>query len=341
MKVSLLGLPASGKSLILETLTGTKNTGLKEENMYSIKVPDERIEYLKNIYNPKKSTLAEIVLIDYNIQNDKKEVIASKIKNLIQKSDILLFILRNFNTFLTDSPLDPALEYAKLKDEIILTDCLTIEKRLERESRERKNTPDINVIKKILTILESNKFPKESDFSAEDLKQIANYNFLSLKKIIAIVNQEEGKSEIPTALADIFKKDNISYFSISAVIENELNTIPPADRGVFLQEYGLSESANTRMIKHIYKELGYISFLTTGEDEVRAWPIKSGLNAWQAAGKIHSDIEKGFIRAEVIGYDDFIKYNSEAECKKAGKFRLEGKEYIVKDGDIINFRFNL
>jgi ribosome-binding ATPase len=340
MRVALVGAPYSGKTLIFETLTGLE-TGKKEENIGSIKVPDERIEYLDNLYKPKKKVLAEIIISDFNVQDDKKNIINSKVKNLIQKSDILIFVLRNFKSELSDSPLNPANEYQKLKDEIIISDCLVIEKRIEKEEKERKNLPEIPIIKKLNKIIENSKFPSDDDFSIDELKIISNYSFLSLKKFIVAVNQEEGNNEIPEDLKNLLDQDKITYFPISAVLENELNKIPLEERQSFLKEYGLQESASNRFIRHIFKKLGLISFLTTGEDEVRAWPIKDGTPASQAAGKIHSDIEKGFIRAEVISYDEFIKYNSEAECKKAGKFRLEGRDYIVKDGDIISFRFNL
>jgi ribosome-binding ATPase len=340
MRVALVGAPYSGKTLIFETLTGLE-IGKKEENIGSIKVPDERIEYLNNLYKPKKKVLAEIIISDFNVQDDKKSIINPKVKNLVQKADILIFILRNFNSELSDTPVDPVTEYKKLKDEIIISDCLVIEKRVEKEEKERKNLPEIPIIKKLNKIIENSKFPSDNDFFTEELKMISNYSFLSLKKFIVAVNQEEGNNEIPQELKKILDEDNISYFPISAVLENELNKIPHEEQASFLKEYGLQESASNRFVKHIFKKLGLISFLTTGEDEVRAWPIKDGTPASQAAGKIHSDIEKGFIRAEVISYDEFIKYNSEAECKKAGKFRLEGRDYIVKDGDIISFRFNI
>jgi ribosome-binding ATPase len=340
MRVALIGLQYSGKSMVFEALTGIE-AGKKEENMGAIKVPDERIDHLTDIYKPKKSTYAEFIITDFNIQPDKQAVITAKVKNLVQKIDILVLILRNFDSELSAEPKDPVNEYRKMKDDMIITDCLVIEKKIERDVKENKNSPEIPVIKRINKILEENKFPNESDLTSEENKVISNYNFLTLKKIVVLVNQEEGNNEIPEDLKKLLQEDGVSYFSISASLEKELNKIPVNERQSFLEEYGLKESASKRFIKHLYKELGFISFLTSGEDEVRAWPIKNGTIAHEAAGKIHSDIEKGFIRAEVIGYDDFIKYNSEAECKKAGKFRLEGKEYIVKDGDIISFRFNV
>ncbi|MBN2545436.1 MAG: redox-regulated ATPase YchF [Spirochaetes bacterium] len=340
MKAALIGTQYSGKTLVFEAMTGLES-GRKEENIGTIKVPDERIDHLKGVFKPKKTTYAEFVISDFTLPQDSQSVISSKVKNLIQKADILLIVLRNFNSELSSEPADTVNEYKKIRDEIILGDYLVVEKRLEKEEKEKKNTPDIPVLKKLKKILEEFKFPKEDDFTAEELKNVVNYSFLSLKKLIVIVNQEEGKNDVDQELVKMINEDALTFFSVSAKLENELVKIPVEERQTFLEEFGLNESASIRLIKHIYKQLGFISFLTMGEDEVRAWPIKNGITAVQAAGKIHSDIEKGFIRAEVISFDDFSKYNSEAECKKAGRFRLEGKEYQVKDGDIISFRFNV
>jgi ribosome-binding ATPase len=162
-----------------------------------------------------------------------------------------------------------------------------------------------------------------------------------VKKPAVLVNQPEGENDVPAALKTVLEQDGLVSFPLSATLENELAKIPEADQASFLKEFGLTEAASRRFVRHIYTGLGLISFLTAGEDEVRAWPIRAGIPAVQAAGKIHTDIEKGFIRAEVVGFDDFRQFKSEAECKKAGKYRLEGKEYVVRDGDIINFRFNV
>jgi GTP-binding protein YchF len=340
MKAALIGMPYSGKSLVFEALTSVPQ-GKKEENIGSIKVPDERIEYLVKIYNPKKTTLAEFVISDYLATPEKDVIISSKIKNLIQKADTLVLVLRNFDSQLSGEEKNPLIEYKKIKEDIILTDMIVLEKRIERENKEKKNPVEMNVLKRLNKMLETFSFPDMNDFSNDDLAKIANYNFLSLKKIVILVNQTEGENIIPQDLIDELSKDKLHGFPISATLENELNKISEEEQQGFLESFGLTEPASDRFVKHVYNELGLISFLTSGEDEVRAWPIKKGMTASQAAGKIHSDIEKGFIRAEVISFDDFKIYNSEAECKKAGKYRLEGKEYVVKDGDIINFRFNV
>lgn len=340
MRASLIGFPFSGKSSVFQALTGLES-GKKEETIGTIKVPDERIDKLSDIYNPKKKTYGEFVLSDYAVPHAKENAISPKIKNMVQKTDLLIFVLRNFDSLMTSDGVDPVSEYLKLKDELIITDLVVVERRIERETKEKKNPPEINVLKKLHSILENGELPKEDKIPEDEAALVSNYNFLSLKKVIVLVNQPEGKIEIPEKLAEILAKDGIEHFCVSAPIEIELAELDPEEQLEFLKDYGLTESAKIRFIKSAYHSLGLISFLTAGEDEVRAWPIKEGTPALYAAGKIHSDIQRGFIRAETIHYLDFIKHGSESECKKAAAYKLEGKEYVVKDGDIINFRFNV
>ena len=340
MKAALIGLPFSGKSTVFQALTGIES-GKKEETVGTIKVPDERIDRLSEIYNPKKKTYSEFVLSDYTVPPSKDTAIQAKVKNMIQKADLLIVTLRNFDSLMTSDQTDPTTEYKKIKEDLILTDFVVIEKRLEREMKEKKNPPELKVLQRLRDLFENGEFPAADTVSPEEAELIANYNFLSMKKIIVLVNQPEGGQDVPEQLVKQLSDDGISYFCVSAPLEVELSELAPEEQAEFLKDYGLSESASVRFITSAYSALGLISFLTAGSDEVRAWPIKNGTPALFAAGKIHSDIQRGFIRAEVVHFDDFIKYGSEAECKKAAAYRLEGKEYVVKDGDIINFRFNV
>jgi hypothetical protein len=340
MRAALIGLPVSGKTTVFEALTGIPEAK-KEENIGTIKVPDARIDRLAEIYQPKKKTYAEFVLTDYNIAASKDALLASQVKNLIQKADLLIFVLRNFDSVMTADAKDPLAEYRKLKDELLLTDLITAERRIEREAKEKKNPPEMPAIKKLHAILEKNEVPAPGTFTADELAHISNYSFLTIKKRIALINQPEGETDIPAELQKEFTDDGLHFFSVAALLEKDLSQMPEEEQIEFLKSYNLPETARVRFIRKAYETLGLISFLTAGEDEVRAWPIRKGLPALEAAGKIHSDIQRGFIRAETIPYDEFAKYGSEAECKKAGHYRLEGKEYTVKDGDIINFRFNV
>ena len=255
--------------------------------------------------------------------------------------DLLIILLRNFDTGMAKDPKDPAQEYQKLKDEILLTDFMVLEKRIEREAKEKKNPPEMPILKKLIATVEKNEFPKPEDYSQSDQKMAANYNFLSMKKRIVLINQEEGVVEIPAGLKKQLEADGVQYFSLSATLEKELVQLNPEEQLEFLKGFGLKESARNAFVPCALNALGLISFITSGEDEVRAWPFRKGSTAVETAEKIHTDIARGFIRAEVIAYEDFKKHGSEAECKKAGVYRLEGKEYIVKDGDIISFRFNV
>ncbi len=340
MRAALIGLPFSGKTSVFEILTGVQN-GKKEENMGTIKVPDERIDALSEIYAPKKKTYAEFILSDFAIPSSRDAVISPKIKNMIQKTELLVIVLRNFDSLMTSDAKNPCLEYKKIIEDIMISDFIVIEKRLEREKKEKKNPPELGVLQKLKDALEGGECVDFSFLSDEDLEKVSNYNFLSLKKRIVLVNQSEGDNDIPADLAGLLKKEKTTAFSICATVEKELAELSPEEQLEFLEGFGLTETAKTRFIKETYAALGLISFLTAGPDEVRAWPIKDGTPAVDAAGKIHSDIARGFIRAETIDFETFIKYGSESECKKAGVFRLEGKEYSMKDGDIVNFRFNV
>jgi len=340
MRAALIGLPFSGKSSVFQALTGIE-TGKKEETIGTIKVPDVRIDRLSELYNPKKKTYAEFVLSDFSVPISKDSVVSPKVKNLIQKTDLLIFVIRNFDSIMTADATDAVSEYSLLRDEMIIADTIVIERRLEREMKEKKNPPELGMLKRLHAVLEEGKMPSEEDFSVDDVAMVSNFNFLTMKKKIVLINQPEGEFDVPQDIADEIKKDGLEAFCVSAALELELSELSSEEQLEFLEDYGLKETAKERFIKSSYQALGLISFLTAGEDEVRAWPIKNGTIAVEAAGKIHSDIQRGFIRAETVYFEDFIKYGSEAECKKAAAYRLEGKEYPVKDGDIINFRFNV
>ncbi len=340
MKAALIGTPFSGKSSVFQALTGLV-PGKKEESIGTIKVPDERVDRLTDIYLPKKKTYAEFVLSDFNVPVSKDTVISPKIKNMIQKTDLIILVLRNFESVLTVEGVDPVSEYLKVKEDLIINDFLVVERRIEREKKEKKDLPEKKVLQKLYSILENGEFPQRDFISEDEAELVSNYKFLSLKEMIVLVNQPEGQNQVPEKLKRMLHEDKVDSFCVSAPFEVELAELEPEEQTEFLKDYGLTESAKTRFIKSAYHSLGLISFLTTGPDEVRAWPIKKGTSAVVAAGKIHSDIQRGFIRAETIHYDDFVKYGSESECKKAGAYRLEGKEYSVRDGDIVNFRFNV
>jgi ribosome-binding ATPase YchF (GTP1/OBG family) len=340
MRAALIGMPYSGKTMMFEALSGILS-GRKEESIASIKVPDERIDFLCGVFNPAKKTLAEFVLSDFNAGEARDEGLPAKLRNMLQKMDVLILVLRDFDSIMTSSPRDPAAEYSKLREELVLSDFVIAEKRLEREAKEHKNPPEIPAVVKIRNSLEQNRMPSEEELTAQELELLSNYSFLSLKKKVALVNKPEGEQEIPLALKKMLDADGIPYFAVSATLEKEMNDIPPEDKKSFLESFGLKDTAKDRLLETAYKAMNLISFLTVGPDEVRAWPIRRGMSAVEAAGRIHTDIARGFIRAEVVPYEVFKSHGSEEACKKANAYRLVGKDYIVQDGDLMEFRFNV
>ena len=340
MKAALIGLPFSGKTTVFQVLTAVES-GKKEETMGSIKVPDTRIDKLSEMYNPKKTTYAEFILSDFSVPSGKDVVLPAAVKNGVQKSDLLIMVLRNMDSVMTPEPTDAAGEYTRLIDELILTDLITIERRIERNRKERNSLPELPVLEKLQGILEGGELPLRENLNDDEMGHITSYNFLTLKRRIILINQPEDAIEPAQDVVDALSVHGDSIFPLSASLELEMNELSDEDRDEFLSDYGLKGSARSRFIRAAYGALGLISFLTAGEDEVRAWPIKDGISALYAAGKIHSDIQRGFIRAETISFEDFVELGSESACRKVGKYRLEGKTYPIQDGDIINFRFNV
>ncbi|MFA6033931.1 MAG: DUF933 domain-containing protein, partial [Myxococcota bacterium] len=304
MKAALIGLPFCGKTTVYEALTGMP-VGRKEESLATIKVPDERIEYLAGVFNPGKKVYAEFVLHDFNPEGNKADELSAKVKNMIQKMDMLILVIRDFDSMLTDRPRNALSEYTRLRDELIFSDLVIVEKRLEREEKEHKNPPDLAVLKRLHAAFEANSLPDAVEITPQEREMISNYSFLTLKKRIVLVNKAEDETGVPQELEELLRREGVLNFAMSAMLEKEINEIPPEDRASFLQGYGLSGTARDRLIGTAYSSMNLISFLTVGPDEVRAWPIRKGSSAVEAAGKIHTDIARGFIRAEVVAYETF------------------------------------
>ncbi|MBI5527162.1 MAG: redox-regulated ATPase YchF [Deltaproteobacteria bacterium] len=340
MHAALVGVPYSGKTTMFAALSGIE-PGAKEELVGVIKVPDARVDCLRSVFNPARTKYAEFVLHDFGAGGGRNETIPARVKNLIERMEMLVFVVRDFESAFSGDPRDPAAEYARLREEIILADFMTVEKRLEREAKERRNPPEIPVLKKIRARLEANEIPAVEELTGQELGQVSSYNLLTLKKRVAIVNKPEGETGIPPALSEMLAREKVPGFDVSGSLERELNDIAPAERRAFLESYGLRGTARDRLLAAAYETSGLISFLTVGPDEVRAWPIRSGMTAVEAAGKIHKDIARGFIRAETVPFDVFKKHGSEEACKEANAYRLVGKDYVVRDGDIMEFRFNV
>jgi ribosome-binding ATPase len=342
MKVGLIGHRGAGKTTLFNMLTGLQAQvggygGKEEVHLGVIKVPDARVDKLSQVFKPKKTTYAEIRFTDFPAsQNDDDLKGNSNLVTQMREVDAMALVLRDF-----EPSADPLRQLNDLLTEMILADLTVVENRRTRLKKEKARPQEEALLERCATTLENEESLRNLEFSADDENLLSGFGFLSRKPVLVLFNQADDKAGQPLSAAyqDELKRRGLDGLALAGKVEMEVAQLDESDREVFLKEIGIQEPARERFIRASYRLLDLISFLTTGEDEVRAWTITQGTIARKAAGKIHSDIERGFIRAEVIAYDDFVVLGSEAKCKEAGKLRLEGKDYIVQDGDIIHFRF--
>lgn len=345
MKVGLIGFPGSGKTTIFNALTGQKaETGFaakgNKPQLAVVKVPDARIQALVDIYNPRKTTLAEITFVDMPTAAGAgaRSFDATTIATM-READALTHVVRAFPE-VDGTPADPLGELGDLHAEMTLADLGPVEKRLERLKREKPQPGEIELLTRIREGLEQGLPIRDMNIPEQDLQKVAGYRFLTQKPLLVVMNVDETQlaAPLPNEIAAFCKQHKLAAIVMSGPIEMDIATLPLEEQTTFAKELGVSEAAASRFVQATYAALDLISFLTAGEDECRAWTIKRGTSAQKAAGKIHSDIERGFIRAEVMHFEDFVVLRSEARMREAGKLRLEGKEYVVKDGDIVHFR---
>lgn len=352
MKVGLVGFAGSGKTTVFNALTGQhKETGGFAErgrlNIGAIKVPDSRIDQLAEIYHPKRSVFTEISFADFVGQQHTEGKAASTLdaKTLaeMREMDALVIVVRDFESPLLAEPADPQRDLVNFTTELILTDLGPVENRLARLKKEAGSAQEKELLEHCKSALESETAIRDIGLDREQQRALSGFQFLTSKPTLVLINAEESRASVATSepLSRWLREKQIPFMALSAKIEAEISELAPDEQADFLKDLGISEPARTRFIHEVYLLCDLISFLTAGEDECRAWTISRGTVAHKAAGRIHSDIERGFIRAEVVAFGDFIKLGSEAKCREAGKLRLEGKEYVVADGDIINFRFNV
>jgi GTP-binding protein YchF len=311
--------------------------GKEEVHLGVIKVPDARVDKLSQVFKPKKTTYAEIRFTDFPAsQNDDDLKENSNLVTQMREVDAMALVLRDF-----ELDADPLRQLNDLLTEMILADLTVVENRRTRLKKEKARPQEEALLERCATTLENEESLRNLEFSADDENLLSGFGFLSRKPVLVLFNQPDDKAGQPLSAAyqDELKRRRLDGLALAGKVEMEVAQLDESDREAFLKEIGIQEPARERFIRASYRLLDLISFLTTGEDEVRAWTITQGTIARKAAGKIHSDIERGFIRAEVIAYDDFVVLGSEAKCKEAGKLRLEGKDYVVQDGDIIHFRF--
>jgi hypothetical protein len=316
-----------------------------------VKVPDVRVDRLAEIFNPRKKVYAQIEVVEAQAPHTGERKpgqsgLDGAFLNLVKPMDAFLLVVRAFDE---EGLNEPASDAAAVVDEMILADLMVLEARLERDALDRKKgKPGIgneerDALEKCKALLDEGRRIHEVPEVA-GLHILRSYAFLTARPILVVANVADQDAGSPTS--EVLARFELPIrglpsFACCAKVEAEIQELPPEERPEFMEAMGIREPALDVVIREIYTALGLISFLTSGEDECRAWTIRRGTLAPQAAGAVHSDIEKGFIRAEVITYDEFIILGSEAAAKKAGKYRLEGREYPVHDGDIINFRFNI
>jgi GTP-binding protein YchF len=359
LRAALIGFPSSGKTTLFQLMTSAREAprGKGDTAVGISKVPDERLDRLTAMYNPRKRVPATVEFTDL-IAAARSGAQALVDVAAYKNADALVHVVRAFRDPSVphpSGPIDPARDARAMEDELILADLGVAERRVERIEKDLKKgrsaeiEKERDLLQRCREALEQGRPLRGLDLTGDDLKRLRGFQFLSAKPLLLVINLDEqdigeiGSSVERTAdktgLAELLAHAATGAVALCGRIELEIGELGAADAQAFLADLGLTESGLDRVIRATYDLLGYLSFFTVGEDECRAWSIARGTAAQQAAGEIHADIERGFIRAEVVPYGALIARGSMAACREHGEVRLEGKEYIVQDGDIINFRF--
>jgi ribosome-binding ATPase len=362
MKAGIIGLPLCGKTTLFNVLTqrnvetGGYGAGA-EPNLGTVKVPDARVDALSRIFEPKKTTYATVEYVDVagiakgSVQDGG---LGSQLLAHIRTVDAIIHVVRTFTSAtipLPEGGLDPLRDIETINFELMLADLAIVEKRIERlevdiqKKGDKTKQPELDLMNRLKESLENETAIRTLDLTEHERRMLRGYQFLTQKPMLIVLNIGEDEVGAPEKYQDVAaanEAQGMPTIALSAEIESEIEQLEDAeDVRAFMEDIGITELGLTRLIRVSYELLGLLSFFTVGKDEVRAWTIPKETRAVKAAGAIHSDLERGFIRAEVIGYDEFMRYKSLPEAKHHGAVRVEGKDYLVQDGDIINVRFNV
>ena len=346
MKIGLVGFAGSGKTTVFNTMTGMEvPVGFGGElRLGNVRVPDGRIDELSAVFSPKKTTYAEMVFCDVPGEHgtDKKGISPRGLQQ-IRDQEALCLVLRDFVNPAIEGDPDPAGDLEAFHMECVLADLAIVERRLERAKKERAEPQELAAFELMKPALEEERplrLLTQEDLNRDHLR---GHGLLTDRPLLVALNRDETEAAeaMPAGIAARLEQLDAAGMVLSASVEAEIAGLDPEDQAAFLEDLGLGEPALARFIRTAYGLLDLISFFTVGEDEVRAWTVRRGTQARPAAGRIHSDLERGFIRAEVIPHATFMEFGSEQAVKEAGRFQVEGKDYVVSDGDIMHVRFNV
>ena len=358
MKICIVGLPQSGKSSLFSALTGASTeTALAKgaDPIAVVKVPDPRLEKLAAIFEPKKKTAAAIEFVELqgiSGGDTKQTSFSEQFLGKLRTADALLAVVRSFRDPAVPHPLDSVdarRDLAAVETEFLLSDLAIVETRIDRlrkqiaAKKSDRDVRELTVLEKCKRSLDSETPLRQLDLSEDERTLLRGFRFLTRKPLIAVVNLDEDEIRDEAGALAVFTDwasgPRSAVVGLSARLESEIRQLPEQDAAGFRSDFGIETTALDRLISTAYRMMGLISFFTVGNDEVKAWTVSDGTVATRAAGVIHSDIERGFIRAEVVSYEHFVARGDIAGCRTDGTLRLEGKAYSVRDGDIINFRF--
>ncbi len=356
MRLGIIGLPQSGKTTLFNALTrGTQPTGAAsgkiEVHTAVVDVPDPRVDRLSAMFKPKKTIYAKVTYADIAGLDGSagKTGISGTLLNQLTQMDGFIHVVRCFDDESIPHPqgsIDPQRDLAAMESEFVLNDLIAVERKLERLAEERKKgggrdkaviAAEQALFERFQAALNEETPLRDLAITAEEEKTLAGFGFLSRKPVLVVLNLYEGQA----APQVTYKHQHSQVVGLQGKLEMEIAQLPSDEMKLFLDEYGIEEPSLNRMIRLSYDLLGLLSFFTVGPDECRAWTVRRGATAPEAAGEIHTDLQKGFIRAEVVAYTDLVTLGGLAESRAHGKLHLEGKEYIVQDGDVLNIRFNI